>query len=204
MQLAEGLLYRKQAKTEEATRAFKLAAQNGVPDAHLLLGIIYKENGDYEAAERECREAEKLNPQSGQVLLELGKLLLNRGDLEEARIRLEKAAFFMPDAASVHYQLGLLYRRLGQTEKAQEHFRKSKQTEPGLRPTAARPNSLDSLETIMHNCFRRNREWVDLSAQALPDDARSLAAQKTLTRAVLDSAELLRRLPNRTCELPRA
>ena len=51
VQLAEGLLYRKQAKTEEATQAFKLAAQNGVPDAHLLLAIIYKENGDYAAAE---------------------------------------------------------------------------------------------------------------------------------------------------------
>jgi tetratricopeptide (TPR) repeat protein len=131
--LAEGLLYRKQAKTEEATQAFKLAAKAGVNDAHLLLGIVYKENGDYEASERECREAERLNPESGQVLLELGKLLLNRGDLEEARTRLEKALFYMPDAASVHYQLGLLYRRLGQAEKAQEHFRKSKQPEMGLR-----------------------------------------------------------------------
>jgi tetratricopeptide (TPR) repeat protein len=133
VRLAEGLLYRKQAKTEEATRAFKLAAEGGAPDAHLLLAIVYKENGDYEASERECKEAERLNPDSGQVLLELGKLLLNRGDLEEARIRLEKALHFMPDAASVHYQLGLLYRRLGQTEKAQEHFRRSKQPESGLR-----------------------------------------------------------------------
>jgi tetratricopeptide (TPR) repeat protein len=139
VQLAEGLLYRKQAKTEEATQAFKLAAQNGVPDAHLLLAIVYKESGDYAAAERECREAERLNPDSGQVLLELGKLLLNRGELDEARIRLEKALLFMPDAASVHYQLGLLYRRLGQVEKAQEHLRKSKQQDLGLRPKPENP-----------------------------------------------------------------
>ena len=124
--LAEGLLDRKQGENEKATAAFEKAAQRGVPDAHLLLGIVYRENGDYQAAEKECREAERLNPRSGQVLFELGKLLFTRGALEEARVRLEKAAQLMPDTANVHYQLGLLYRRLGQTEKSQEHFRLSK------------------------------------------------------------------------------
>ena len=124
--LAEGLLYRKQGKTDEATEAFERAAKAGVQDAHLLLGIVHKENGKYEEAEREYREAERISPQNGQVLLELGKLLLTRGRLDEAQSRLEKAAAVMPDAATVHYQLGLLYRRLGQTEKAQEHFQRAR------------------------------------------------------------------------------
>jgi tetratricopeptide (TPR) repeat protein len=125
--LAEGLLYRKQGKTDEATRAFERSAARGVRDARLLLGIVYKENGQYEAAELEYREAERLNPRNGQVLLELGKLSLTRGELEKARVRLEQAAKYMQDAPTVHYQLGLLYRRLGNTEKAQQHFQKSKQ-----------------------------------------------------------------------------
>ena len=125
--LAQGLMERKQGKNEEATRSFQRAAERGVPDAHLLLGIVYKENGDYPAAEREYREAERLNPRNGQALLELGKLLLARGQLQEARDQLEKAALYMADAASVHYQLGLVYRRLGQTEKAQQHLRLAKQ-----------------------------------------------------------------------------
>src|SRR5262249_50160674 len=58
--LVEGLLHRKQGRTEEATRAFTEAARRGVPDAHLLLGILHKEAGDYEAAEREYREAERV------------------------------------------------------------------------------------------------------------------------------------------------
>src|SRR5262245_20315511 len=124
--LAEGLLYRKQDKTVEAINAFQRAAQRGVPDAHLLLGIVYRENGDYEAAEREYREAERINPRNGQVMLELGKMLLTRGQLEQARVRLEQAAQYMPDSTSVHYQLGLLYRRLGQPEKSQRHFELSK------------------------------------------------------------------------------
>jgi tetratricopeptide (TPR) repeat protein len=124
--LAEGLLYRKQDKTAEATNAFQRAAQRGVPDAHLLLGIVYRENGDYEAAEREYREAERINPRNGQVMLELGKMFLARSELEQARTRLEQAVQYMPDSPSVHYQLGLLYRRLGQPEKSQRHFQLSK------------------------------------------------------------------------------
>ena len=127
VQLAEGLLYRKQGKTEEATNAFRRAAARGAPDAHLLLGIVFRENGDYAAAERAYVEDERLNPRNGQVLLEIGKLLFARGELEQARIRFEKAAEYMPDAPAVHYQLGLVYRRLGQLEKAQEHLRLSKQ-----------------------------------------------------------------------------
>ena len=124
--LAEGLLYRKQGKTVEATSAFRRAARRGVPDAHLLLGIVYRENGDYEAAEREYREAERVNPRNGQVMLELGKMFLARGDLEQARTRLEKAVRYMPDSTSVHYQLGVLYRPLGQPEKEQRHFQLSR------------------------------------------------------------------------------
>ena len=125
--LAEGLLYRKQGKTVQATHAFQRAAQRGVPDAHLLLGIVHRENGDYEAAEREYRAAERINPRNGQVMLELGKMFLARGELEQARARLEKAVKYMPDSPAVHYQLGLLYRRLGQPEKSQRHFQLSKQ-----------------------------------------------------------------------------
>ena len=122
--LAEGLLYRKLGKNDEAVAVFQKAAKGGVRDAHLLLGIVYKENGDEAAAEREYREAERLNPSSGQVSLELGKLFLSRGALAEARTWLEKAAAQMPDTSPVHYQLGLLYRRLGLAEKAEEHFGK--------------------------------------------------------------------------------
>lgn len=127
VQLAEGLTLRREGKTEEATAAFQRAAQRGAPGAHLLLGIVYKENGDYVAAEREYREAERTTPNSAQLMLELGKLYLAKNELEPARQRLEKAVALNPESTLVHYQLGLLYRRLGQNEKAQEHLKKSKQ-----------------------------------------------------------------------------
>jgi Tfp pilus assembly protein PilF len=82
-----------------------------VPDAHLLLGIVYRENGEYEAAEREYREAERINPRNGQVMLELGKMFLARGELEQARTRLEQAVHYMPDSPSVHYHKSALLQR---------------------------------------------------------------------------------------------
>ena len=120
---AAGLLYRKQGRTDDALRAFRQAAARGAEDAHLLLGIVYKESGDYDAAEREYKEAERRNPRSGQLMMEMGKLFLARGDLVHARERLEKALEYMPDAPGLHYQLGVLYRRMGMEEKSQQHFR---------------------------------------------------------------------------------
>jgi Flp pilus assembly protein TadD len=125
--LVEGMLYRKQGQTQEATRAFSEAAKRGLPDAHLLLGILHKEAGDYAAAEREFREAERLNPRNGQLLLELGKLLLSQGAVNEALPRLLRAVEYMPANSAVHYQLGLAYARLGQKEKAERHMRISQQ-----------------------------------------------------------------------------
>ena len=125
--LIEGMLYRKQGQTEDATRAFTEAAKRGVPDARLLLGILYKEAGDFVGAEREYRAAERLNPRNGQLLLELGKLLLAHGSVNEALPRLLKAVQYMPTNSAVHYQLGLAYARLGQKAKAEHHLGISRQ-----------------------------------------------------------------------------
>jgi Flp pilus assembly protein TadD len=120
--LAEGLLHRKEGRSEQATSAFRQAAARGVPDAHLLLGILLREAGDEPGAEREYLEAERTNPNNGQVLLEIGKLLTTRGDLPGALVRLSKAAEVMPSAPPVHYQLAIVYRRLGQNEAAEKHL----------------------------------------------------------------------------------
>ena len=116
--LAEGLALRKEGKNEEATAAFRKAVARGVPDAHLLLGILLREAGDHAGSAKEFREAERINPNNGQVLLEMARVLTNDGDLPGALERLKKAAELMPSAPQVHYQLGTLYRRMGQNEEA--------------------------------------------------------------------------------------
>jgi Flp pilus assembly protein TadD len=120
--LAEGLALRKEGRNEEAATAFRKAVELGVPDAHLLLGILLREAGDRAGAEKEYREAERVNPNNGQVLLEVGRALMNNGDLPGALARLKRAAELMPSAPQAQYQLGILYRRMGQDADAARHL----------------------------------------------------------------------------------
>jgi Flp pilus assembly protein TadD len=120
--LAEGLALRKEGNNEQAVIAFRNAAARGVPDAHLLLGILLREAGDLAGAEKEYHEAERINPDNGQVFLEMGRMLMTKGDLPGALARLKRAAELMPAAPQVHYQLGILYRRTGQNEDAERHL----------------------------------------------------------------------------------
>ena len=133
----EGLLHRREGRTAEANRAFALAAERGLENAHLLLGILLKESGDYDGAEQEYREAEKVNPHNGQVYLELGKILVTKGNVQEALPRLVKAAEYMPKNPGVHYQLGLAYARLGQAGKATYHSSLFRELDKELRELSA-------------------------------------------------------------------
>jgi Flp pilus assembly protein TadD len=140
--LAEGLALRKEGDNERATVAFRNAAARGVPDAHLLLGILLREAGDAAGAGKEYREAERLNPNNGQVLLEVARMLMSSGDFAGALARLKKAAELMPKAPPVHYQLAVLYRRMGQNDDAERHlnlFRQlqaeqARQAAPDIKP----------------------------------------------------------------------
>jgi len=120
--LMEGLVHRKEGHIEEASRAFTLAAERGVPEAFLLLGITSKESGDYPKAERMLLEAEKLNPRNGQALVELGKVYLAQGKVAEALDRLQRAEACMPFSPGLQYQLHRAYSRLGQKEKSTHHL----------------------------------------------------------------------------------
>jgi Flp pilus assembly protein TadD len=134
--LAEGLALRKEGKNDQASIAFRDAAARGVPDAHLLLGILLREAGDQAGAEKEYREAERVNPNNSQVLLEMARVLITNGDLSGALARLKKAAELTPSAPAVHYQLGTLYRRMGQNDDAERHLNLFRQLQAEQAPQA--------------------------------------------------------------------
>jgi len=128
-----GMVHRLEGKGDQATSEFLEASRRGVTGAHLLLGLIFKEKGDLAGAERELLEAERANPASGQVALELGKILLGRGETSEAALRLQRAERYMPTNAAVQYELARLYNRLGQKQKSEEclqKFKQLRQTDP--------------------------------------------------------------------------
>lgn len=141
--LMEGLVHRKEGRIQEASRAFTLAAERGVPEAFLLLGITSKESGDYAKAEQMLLKAEKLNPRNGQALIELGKVYMAQDKVGEALVRLQRAEACMPLSPGVQYQLHRAYSRLGQKEKSTRHlvlFQKLQQERLEL----SRPSSKES------------------------------------------------------------
>jgi Tfp pilus assembly protein PilF len=108
---------------EKSAQAFTEAARRGVPDSHLLLGMVDRERGALVAAERELREAERMAPQDGQAYLELGRVLEAQGKPRDAAAQLERALEYMPKEPAAHYRLALLYARLGEKGKADEHMK---------------------------------------------------------------------------------
>lgn len=130
----EGLLRDQQQQAQQAVQSFRNAAQHGVPEAHLFLGLALHEQGDQPAAEHELRQALRHLPHNGQVLFGLGKAL-SVAKPEEALRYLQKAEIYMPMSPTLHYALGTLYRRLQQPDKAAHHmelFRKHQQEEQRL------------------------------------------------------------------------
>jgi tetratricopeptide (TPR) repeat protein len=117
----DGLLKARQGQAEQANQAFRAAAKLGVPEAHLFLGLALHEQGDQAAAERELREALRLLPHDGQVLLGLGQVLSAQNP-EEALAYMQKAEPYMSMNPTLHYGLGNLYRRLNQRDKALHHL----------------------------------------------------------------------------------
>lgn len=125
--LLRGLVYRREGDQERALDMFMKAAQLGVPDSHLLLALILRNRDDMVGAERELREAARVNPRNAQLHLELGKILLARGETSEAASHLRKAEQYMPEASAVKYQLSLLYSRLGEKGKSSQYLQEFRQ-----------------------------------------------------------------------------
>jgi len=131
----EGLLYLRQNDLDKSATAFVEAAKRGVPDSHLLLGMVYRDRGDLEGAKRELREAERTTPQNGQVYLEFGKVLEAQAKLREAAAQFEMALKYMPQDPVAHYRLAQLYARLGDKEKSDQQmklYRELQKTAPEL------------------------------------------------------------------------
>jgi hypothetical protein len=57
-------------------------------------GILLREAGEISEAEREYREAERVNPNNAQALMEMAKVLWEKGDLEGALTRLNFQSAF--------------------------------------------------------------------------------------------------------------
>jgi tetratricopeptide (TPR) repeat protein len=100
------------------------------PSAHMNLGILYLNQGDYAKAEASYKKAIEIEPAMTTACINLADLyrMLNRDDEGEQILR--SALERDPDMAAVHYSLGLLLIRKGNPDEAMEHLRHAAALEP--------------------------------------------------------------------------
>jgi len=111
-----------QARTdlEEAAR---LAPQSG--EVQNDLGVIFLQEGDFEAARQAFLKAIELQPELAEALANLGMLALQDGRLTEAELNLTRAIEAGASSPQLGYSLGIVRMNLQDLEGAQEALRRN-------------------------------------------------------------------------------
>jgi len=100
------------------------------PSAHMNLGVMYLNLGDYEKAEASYKKAIEIEPAMTTAYINLADLyrMLNREAEGEQLLR--SALEHDPEMAAIHYALGLLLVRKGSHEEAMKHLKQAALLEP--------------------------------------------------------------------------
>ena len=94
-------------------------------EAHLLRGLIFREQGQRAVALQDFDAAVKKRPDLVEALLNLGSMRLEAGNAIEAQPVMESAVRFAPNSALAHLNLGDCYRLLGKYNEAKTEFDKA-------------------------------------------------------------------------------
>ncbi|MFN3528042.1 MAG: tetratricopeptide repeat protein, partial [Candidatus Altarchaeaceae archaeon] len=99
-------------------------------EIHLNLGLIFCYGKQYEEAEKEYREAIRINPYYAEAHNNLGILLAELKRYEEAEKEFREAIRINPNLAEVHNNLGILLVGLERYEEAEKEFREAIRINP--------------------------------------------------------------------------
>lgn len=91
-------------------------------EAHLLRGIIEREQGQRIAAMKDFEAAKAKRPDLVEAQIQAGAMRLEAGNVAEALPMLETAVKFAPKSAIAHLNLGDAYRLSGRTDEAKKEF----------------------------------------------------------------------------------
>ncbi len=88
-------------------------------DAHVNIGRLMQEAGEYQTAEEHYNKAISAEPENVLAAFNLGTLLEDMGRIQDAIIAYKKASSF----ADAHYNLSRLYELVGQHTEALKHLK---------------------------------------------------------------------------------
>ena len=91
--------------------------------AHINLGTLHYNRGDYRQAEKCYRKAIELDPKYALAYFDLGNVLDETGRIPEAIRAYQTAVQIAPTYADAHYNLALAFEKNRQARKALAHWR---------------------------------------------------------------------------------
>lgn len=91
--------------------------------AHINLGTVFYNRGDFDQAEFHYRQAIEVDARYALAHFDLGNVLDETGRLEEAVGCYKAAIVLAPTYADAHYNLALAYEKMKQPRKALRHWR---------------------------------------------------------------------------------
>ena len=124
LQYSLGIAYYSAHRHKEAITAFEAELRRRPRDFSTLyyLAYIHEAEGNLDAAKQRLDAALKLEPQSSEANLLLGKILVKQGRVAEAVGPFEKAVASDPNDPLKHWQLARAYRQLGRQKDADREF----------------------------------------------------------------------------------
>jgi tetratricopeptide (TPR) repeat protein/tRNA A-37 threonylcarbamoyl transferase component Bud32 len=105
------------------TKAIEIS--DNLASAHVSLGIIYRESGQYEDAIREFQQALLIDPVNFGALQELAEVYENLGRLEKAEETYKQAIKLKPNYWHGYSRLGYFYYIYGRNDEAEKTYRRS-------------------------------------------------------------------------------
>ena len=98
-------------RTADALRAATELSEQSKNEVqvHFSLGVILASEKQYKAAQLELERADALQPETFEIVHNLGQVLLRIGDLSKAQVNLNRALKLRPDSAETMYLLAQVY-----------------------------------------------------------------------------------------------
>jgi Tfp pilus assembly protein PilF len=169
-------------------------------EAHLLRGIILREQGKRQAAMTDFDAAVKRRPDLVEALIELGTMKLQAGNVGEATPLLESAVRFGPTNPLAHLNLGDAYRLGGKPAEAKKEFDTALSQDSSL---AAAHYDLGLLYLFSPNMPGSNPDSQVATAIKELETYRSMKGAKTVGQTD-DVDELLTRAKAKQAEMKNA
>ncbi len=107
-----------------------LRLDENMPEVHVILGVLHRQNGRLEDSLRELEKARSMDPRDEAAARELGGTYELLGRAEEAEKAYQKAIELRPESWSGYHYLGVFYYQRGLYDKAEANWKRITELTP--------------------------------------------------------------------------